>query len=129
MLGNPYDGQTLESALEKVTMLTASVASITVAERGYRGMTPSNRATRLTLSHTRKLPLELKRLLKCRQVVEPMIGHMQPYGLLGCNWLKGEISDVLHVVMCGAVHNFRMIIARQRTLYCGLVAWLAAATP
>jgi IS5 family transposase len=128
MPGNPYDGHTLESALEQVTILTDSVPSIVLADRGYRGVAPSHPATRLILSHTRKLPPELKRLLKRRQVVEPMIGHMKSDGLLGRNWLKGEIGDALHAVMCGAGHNLRMILARLRALYCALVAWLAAAT-
>ncbi len=57
-----------------------------------------------------------------------MIGHMKSDGLLGRNWLKGEIGDALHAVMCGAGHNLRMILARLRALYCALVAWLAAAT-
>lgn len=51
---------------------------------GMRSM-PGNPATRLSLSNTRKLPPELKRLLKRRQVVEPMIGHMKSDGLLGRN--------------------------------------------
>jgi IS5 family transposase len=128
MPGNPYDGHTLESALEQVSILTAGVPSIVLADRGYRGVAPSNPATRLILSHTRKLPPELKRLLKRRQVVEPMIGHMKSDGLLGRNWLKGEIGDALHAVMCGAGHNLRMILARLRALYCALVAWITAAT-
>jgi IS5 family transposase len=128
MPGNPYDGHTLDSALEQVSILTDSVPSIVLADRGYRGVAPNNPATRLILSHTRKLPPELKRLLKRRQVVEPMIGHMKSDGLLGRNWLKGEIGDALHAVMCGAGHNLRMILARLRALYCALLAWLAAAT-
>jgi IS5 family transposase len=128
MPGNPCDGHTLESALEQVTILTASVPSIVLADRGYRGVAPSNPATRLILSHTRKLPPELKRLRKRRQVVEPMIGHMKSDGLLGRNWLKREIGDALHAVMCGAGHNLRMILTRPRAPYCALVARLAAAT-
>jgi IS5 family transposase len=107
-----------------VTILTASVPSIVLADRGYRGVAPSNPATRLILSNTRDLPPELKRLLKRRQVVEPMIGHMKSDGLLGRSWLKGEIGDALHAVMCGAGHSLRMILARLRALYHALVARL-----
>ncbi len=127
MPGNPYDGHTLASALEQVEILTDTAPSIVLADRGYRGVTPSNPATRLILSHTRRLPPDLARLLKRRQIVEPMIGHMKTDGLLGRNWLKGEIGDALHAVMCGAGHNLRMILARLKALYCAVLAWIATA--
>jgi IS5 family transposase len=125
MPGDPYDGHTLPIVLEQVEILTAMTPSIVLADRGYRGVVPENPATRLILSHTRKLPPALKRLLKRRQVVEPVIGHMKTDGLLARNWLKGELGDALHAVMCGAGHNLRLILARLRALFCALIAVLA----
>ena len=125
MPGNPYDGHTLHNAIEQVEILTATTPSIVLADRGYRGVTLEGERTRLILSHTRRLAPSLKRLLKRRQVVEPMIGHMKTDGLLDRNWLKGELGDALHAVMCGAGHNLRMILARLRALYCVLIAVLA----
>ena len=121
---NPYDGHTLDQALEQVEILTSKAPTIVLADRGYRGVTPRNPTTRLIQSHTRRLPAELKRLLKRRQVVEPVIGHMKSDGRRGRSWLKGEIDDALHAVMCGAGHNLRLILARLRALYCSLIAWL-----
>jgi IS5 family transposase len=46
MPGNPCDGGTLESALEQVTKLAASAPWIVLADRGCRGVTPSNPATK-----------------------------------------------------------------------------------
>ncbi|MBN9403801.1 MAG: IS5 family transposase [Burkholderiales bacterium] len=123
MPGNPYDGHTVDSALEQVRILTDTTPSIVLADRGYKGATPACGA-RLILSHTRKLPAKLKRLLKRRQVVEPMIGHMKTDGLLARNWLKGEIGDALHAVLCGAGHNLRMILAYLRVLFVRLILWL-----
>ena len=80
--------------------------------------------TRLLISHTRRLPKRLKKLLKRRQVVEPMIGHMEADGLLAKNWLKGATGDALHAILCGAGHNLRMILAHLRVLYCAAVAML-----
>jgi IS5 family transposase len=110
------------NAIEQVGILTATRPSIVLADRGYRGATLENLAIRLILSHTRKPPPALKRLLKRRQVVEPVIGHMKADGLLDRNWLKGERGDALHAVMCGAGHNLRLILARLRALYCVLIA-------
>jgi IS5 family transposase len=68
----------------------------------------------------------LKRVLKRSQLVEPMIGHMKADGLLDRNWLKGELGDALHALMCGAGHNLRMILARLRAFYCLLIAVLGS---
>ena len=80
--------------------------------------------SRLLISHTRRLPPTLKKLLKRRQVIEPMIGHMKADGLLGKNWLKGADGDALHALLCGAGHNLRMILRHLRVLCLVLVAWL-----
>jgi IS5 family transposase len=85
-------------------------------------------AARLVLSHTRKLPAMLKRLLKRRQVVEPMIGQMKTDGLLARNWLKGGIGDALHAVLCGAGHNLQTILAHLRVLFAAFIRWLIGST-
>ena len=126
MPGNPYDGHTVDSQLEQVGILTGHTPKIVLADRGYRGVEPPS-GTRLLISHTRRLPKRLKQLLKRRQVVEPMIGHMKADGLLGKNWLKGANGDALHAILCGAGHNLRMILRRLRALYYAFIAWLMLA--
>jgi transposase, IS5 family len=133
MPGNPYDGHTVDSQLEQVGILTGHTPKIVLADRGYRGVQPPS-GTRLIISHTRRLPPRLKKLLKRRQVVEPMIGHMKADGLLAKNWLKGAVGDALHALLCGAGHNLRMILRHLRVLCLALVAWItfaaiAATTP
>jgi len=124
MPGNPYDGHTVDCALEQAQIPTETTPTLVLADRGYKGVTPACGA-KLLLSHTRKLPAKLRRLLKRRQVVEPMIGHMKADGLLARNWLRGEIGDAIHAVLCGAGHNLRMILAYLRVLLAAFVGWLA----
>jgi len=126
MPGSPYDGHTVDSQLEQVAILSGEVPKIVLADRGYRGVEPASGA-RLLISHTRRLPKRLKKLLKRRQVVEPMIGHMKADGLLGKNWLKGADGDALHALLCGAGHNLRMILRYLRVLYCALWGLIAMA--
>lgn len=97
MPGNPYDGHTVDSQLEQVSILTGHTPKIALVDRGYRGVEAAS-GTRLLVSHTRSLPRSLKALLKRRQSIEPMIGHMKADGLLARNWLKGSIGDAMHVV-------------------------------
>jgi IS5 family transposase len=68
-----------------------------------------------------------KKLLKRRQAIEPVIGHMKTDGLLNRNWLKGTLGDAMHALLCGAGHNLRMILAHLRVLYCALVGQIALA--
>ena len=97
MPGNPYDGHTVDSQIEQIGILTGITPKMALVDRGYRGVQASA-GTRLLVSHTRRLPKNLKKLLKRRQVVEPMIGHMKSDGLLGRNWLKGALGDAMFVV-------------------------------
>jgi len=124
MPGNPYDGHTVDSQIEQIEILSGVTPKIALVDRGYRGVEPAAPA-RLLVSHTRKLPRKLKKLLKRRQVVEPMIGHMKAAGLLDRNWLKGALGDAMHAILCGAGHNLRMILVHLRVLYFALAAHLA----
>lgn len=123
MPGNPYDGHTVNSQIEQIEILSGVTPKIALVDRGYRGVEPTA-GTRLLISHTRRLPKKLRKLLKRRQVVEPMIGHMKADGLLDRNWLKAALGDEMHAVLCGAGHNLRMILAHLRVLYLALVAQL-----
>lgn len=126
MPGNPYDGHTVDSQIEQIGVLTGTTPRMALVDRGYRGVEASA-GTRLLVSHTRRLPKHLKKLLKRRQVVEPMIGHMKTDGLLNRNWLKGALGDAMHAVLCGAGHNLRMILAHLRVLYYALVGQIILA--
>ncbi len=124
MPGTPYDGHTLYSQPEQVEILTGVRPSIALADRGYRAA-EAPPGTRLLLSHTRRLPKTLKKLLRRRQAIEPTIGHMKNDGLLDKNWLKGELGDAMHALLCGAGHNLRLILAALRTLLAFVLAMLA----
>jgi len=126
MPGNPYDGYTMDSQIEQIGILTGVTPKTALVDRGYRGVL-IDAATRLLISHTRRLPRKLKKLLKRRQVVEPMIGHMKNDGLLGRNWLKGASGDAMHAVLCGAGHNLRMVLAHLRVLLLSFIGLLAMA--
>ena len=54
----------------------------------------------------------LKRSLKRRQAIEPIIGHLKSDGLLGRNYLKGTLGDQMNVLLCCVGHNLRLILKR-----------------
>lgn len=125
--GRPGGAQvTVDSQLEQVEILTDVRPKIALVDPGYRGVEAAC-GTRLLVSHTRRLPRTLKKLLKRRQAIEPVIGHMKTDGLLNRNWLKGTLGDAMHALLCGAGHNLRMILAHLLVLYFALVGQIALA--
>ena len=92
--GNPYDGHTLAAALEDIRKTVGRVPQRVAVDQGYKGH-------RITLPHTavyltgqrRGVTETIKRWLKRRAVVEPVIGHAKNDGLLGRNWLAGRAGD------------------------------------
>jgi IS5 family transposase len=79
--GNPYDGHTLCSALEQVTILTDQRPELAVVDRGYRGLDEVK--TRVLISGTRRgLTPKLVADLRRRSATEAEIGHMKTDGRL-----------------------------------------------
>jgi IS5 family transposase len=116
MPGNPYDGHTLEEAIEQASILAEQRPKIVIVDKGYRGATLEN--IQILRSGQRKgVTKTLKRMILRRSSIEPTIGHMKMDGRLDRNPLKGELGDALHAVLCGAGHNIRLLLKKLR-LFC-----------
>ena len=59
----------------------------------------------------------LKRLLKRRNAIEPVIGHQKNDGRLDRNYLKGATGDAMNALLVGAGHNLRLILRQLRLLF------------
>ena len=64
----------------------------------------------------RGVTLAIRKKLKRRNAVEPVIGHMKNDGRLGRNFLKGVAGDAMNALLCGAGHNLRKILRRLALL-------------
>ena len=65
----------------------------------------------------------MKRELRRRNAIEPVIGHMKEDGHLGRNYLKGAEGDAINAVLCGAGHNIRLLANWLRRLFCAILRW------
>jgi IS5 family transposase len=115
MAGNPYDGHTLPEALEQVEILTGTRTKRAFVDRGYRGH-GAETADVFISGQRRGITAALRRDLRRRSAIEPMIGHMKTDGRLARCPLKGTVGDALHAVLCGCGHNIRLILAHLRAL-------------
>jgi len=48
----------------------------------------------------KRLPRAQRKALKRRQAVEPVIGHLKSDHRMDRNWLKGQLGDAMHAVLC-----------------------------
>ena len=124
--GNPYDGHTLKQALQQVRDLTGQAIEEAFVDKGYRGHGETETTVYISGQKRGIKTQRLKRSLKRRQAIEPVIGHLKSDGLLGRNFLKGTEGDQLNVLLCCAGHNLRLVLNKFR-LFClnNTTPWLA----
>ena len=120
MPGNPYDGHTLEEAIEQVSILAEQTPKIVIVDRGYQGAELEGIRI-LRSGQKRGISRTLHAMIKRRSAIEPTIGHMKTDGRLGRNPLKGALGDALHAVLCGAGHNIRLLLKKLRLLFAFIV--------
>jgi IS5 family transposase len=88
MPGNPWDGHTLEQAIEQVSALAQQKPKTVIVDKGYKGVTVEGIQI-LRSGQRRGITRALKAMIKRRSAIEPTIGHMKSDGRLGRNPLKG----------------------------------------
>lgn len=111
--GNPYDGHTLSKALDQIRRLTGKVIQRCYVDRGYRGH--GIKDTDVIISgRKRGMTPQMKKEMKRRNAIEPIIGHMKSDGKLDRNYLTGVLGDQINVLLCGAGHNIRIILRKLR---------------
>ena len=115
--GSPYDGHTLTKALAQVRRLTGTSIDEAFVDKGYRGHDETASTVYISGQKRGIKTQRLKRSLKRRQAIEPVIGHLKSDGLLNRNHLKGTQGDQLNVLLSCAGHNLRLILNRLR-LFC-----------
>lgn len=111
--GRPFDGHTLVSALTQVKELTGKYPSRVYLDKGYKGTKPPDPdQTRVYLSgQKRGVKGFIKKRLRRRSAVEPVIGHMKRGHRLGRNFLKGIHGDQINAVLAAAGHNMSKLLA------------------
>lgn len=114
--GNPYDGHTLRTVIEETQRLTGREIERAYVDKGYRGH-DAPKPRRVFISGQRRgVHGIIKRELRRRSAIEPVIGHMKSDGHLGRNYLKGRAGDAANAILSAAGYNFRLILAWLRAL-------------
>ena len=112
---NPYDGHTLAEQLEQASILSNSTIKDVYVDLGYRGVDDQN--PDVSIKHRgkyKRLNDKERRLLKRRQAIEPIIGHLKSDHRMNRCHLKGAEGDAIHAVLCAAGYNIRWLLRMIR---------------
>lgn len=112
--GNPYDGHTLAEQLEQASILmqdSHTGPSTAFVDLGYRGVDADNPDVHIVhRGKSKRISEQERKLLKRRQAIEPIIGHLKADHRMDRCHLKGERGDRLHAVLCASGYNIRWLL-------------------
>jgi transposase, IS5 family len=109
--GSPYDGHTLRAAIEHTQHLTGREIERAYVDKGYRGHDAPHPRRVFISGQKRGVFGIIKRELRRRSAIEPLIGHMKEEGHLGRCYLKGHAGDAANAILTAVGYNFRRILA------------------
>lgn len=107
---NPYDGSTLKESLQKAEELSAGKIEQAFVDKGYRGKEHHPEDKKVYVSGKKNLPVALKKLLKGRSGIEPIISHLKHDHGLDRNYLLGRVGDKINAVLAGCGFNLKKIL-------------------
>jgi hypothetical protein len=107
---NPYDGATLKECLRKAEEHSEGKIEQAFADKAYRGKEHHPDDVKIYISGKKNLPPPLKKLLKGRSGIEPIIGHLKQEHRLDRNYLLGKIGDKINAILAGCGFNLRKIL-------------------
>lgn len=114
--GRPYDGHTLGAVITETQTLTGIEIKRAYFDKGYVGHNAPNPRRVYRSGQKRGVHGQIKRDLRRRASIDPVIGHLKSEGRLGRNYLKGLRSnrpkacgDHANAVLTATGHNFRLV--------------------
>jgi IS5 family transposase len=116
--GNPYDGHTLAKVIPAMEALVGNIVKRLIADAGYRGHNapPDYKLRVFTSGQKRRVTPQIKREMKRRSAVEPVIGHLKDNHRMGRNYLAHRAGDAANAVLAAAGYNFSLLIRWLRLL-------------
>ncbi len=110
--GNPYDGHTLAELIPDMEKTIGNGIERLLADAGYRGHNAplSHRFKVYTSGQKRRMTPSIKREMKRRAAVEPVIGHIKNEHRMGRNYLAGSRGDAINAILAAAGYNFSLLL-------------------
>lgn len=125
--GNPYDGHSLAKVIPAIEAQIGNSPSRFIADAGYRGhkAPPAYRLKVYTSGQKRGVTEQIKRELRRRSAVEPVIGHLKAEHRMGRNYLAHSSGDAINAVLAAVGYNFRLLLKWLTLLWTKILATLS----
>lgn len=116
--GNPYDGHTLAEIVPEMEKSIGAGLDCILADAGYRGHNAplSHKFKVFTSGQKRRMTPAIKREMRRRAAIEPVIGHIKNEHRMGRNFLAHEQGDAINAVLAAMGYNFRLLLSWLRLL-------------
>jgi transposase, IS5 family len=116
--GNPYDGHTLATVIPDIEAVTGAEVDRILADAGYKGHNaPASHQFRVyTAGQKRRMTPLIKREMRRRAAVEPVIGHIKNEHRMDRNYLALSRGDAVNAVLAAAGYNFSLLLNWLRLL-------------
>jgi IS5 family transposase len=108
--GNPYDGHTLGPVIADLEKLTGAAVRRIHGDKGYRGHNYPDRFKVWISGQVRHVTKAIRREMRRRAAVEPVIGHLKDDHRMRRNHLKGREGDRINAVFAAAGYNFSLLL-------------------
>ena len=117
--GKPYDGHTLETVLPDIEALTGAGIKRVLADAGYKGHNAplAHKFHVFTTGQKRGVADKIKRQMKRRAAVEPVIGHIKNEHRMNRCWLAHSHGDATNAILAAAGYNFTLILKWIKALW------------
>jgi len=118
--GNPYDGHTLAIVIPDMERSIGGQVERILTDAGYRGHNaPQSHKFRVfTAGQKRRVMPAIKREMRRRAAVEPVIGHIKNEHRMNRNYLAGTQGDAINALLAAAGYNFSLLLKWLRVLLC-----------
>src|SRR5262249_12119940 len=108
--GNPYDGHTLGPVIADLEKLTGVTVRRIHGDKGYRGHNYPNRLKVWISGQVRRVTTPIRREMRRRAAIEPVIGHLKEDHRMRRNYFTGRDGDRINAVLAAAGYNFSLLL-------------------
>jgi transposase, IS5 family len=107
---DPGDSHTLGPVVADLKRLTGVETRRIHVDKGYRGHNHPHKFRVWISGQVRRVTAPIRREMKRRAAVEPVIGHLKAEHRMDRNHLKGREGDRINAVLAAAGYNFGLLL-------------------